>query len=74
MPAEYVKMVTTARILFEDQEDKEFYDRQLLIIGNKIKDLWAESRFKEMLDSILPARRDAKSKGDLELYASLAQR
>lgn len=45
-----------------------------MIIGNKIKDLWAEERFKEMLDSILPARRAAKQSGDLELYASLVQR
>ena len=74
MPAEYVKMTTTARVLFEDQEEKDYYDRQLLIIGNKIKDLWAEERFKEMLDSILPARRAAKSSGDIQLYANLVQR
>lgn len=74
MPAEYVKMATTARVLFEDQEDKDYYDRQLVIIGNKIKDLWAEDRFKEMLDSILPARRAAKLSGDLLQYANLVQR
>lgn len=74
MPEEYLKIVHTARVLFEDQEEKDYYDRQILIIGNKIKDLWAEGQFKEMLDSFIPARRDAKLKGDIDLYANLVQR
>ena len=38
-PDDYVEMIHNARIMFEDEADSEFYSKQIVIIGHKLKDL-----------------------------------
>lgn len=73
-PEKYRQTIYNARILFEDQAEAEYYDKQIIIIGHKLKDELMAGQFKKMFDFVLPARRDAKDKGDIKLYSSLVKR
>jgi hypothetical protein len=73
-PEKYRETIYQARIMFEEQEDAEFYDKQIIIIGHKLKDELMAGQYKKMFDYVLPARRAAKDKNDIKLYASLIKR
>lgn len=73
-PEDYIELVKNARIMFEEQEDDDYYSKQSIVIGHKLKDCLMSSQYKKMFDYVLPARRAAKLKDDVKLYASLVKR
>jgi hypothetical protein len=73
-PQDYVEMIHNVRILFEQEDEADNYSKQILIMGHKLKDLLMAGQYKKMFDYVLPARRDARAKDDVKLYASLVKR